>query len=217
MGQPKLKHPRLCRIMTYVIVIGTGLLPIFIAFQLPVSDTIKALVLISSLVGLLIYLLRNAMVLITMDMMLAMLSCSRTAKKCYSLPKSRTANAIRRSILGYGTECEPTPIKPVPSSLRYKFSNPLTIYNSGIERVVAAYEIDLLTKETYRELFSSAKANSKALTGKKKAFFLDSQQKKQPLHRVTVLLILAHKVDPAIREELYDLVCKQCGDEQKYI
>lgn len=32
---------------------------------------------------------------------------------------------------------------------------------------------------------------------------------------MTVILILAHRVDPALCEKLYDLVCKQCGDEDK--
>ncbi len=215
MNQPKLKYPRLCRILTYVVVIGAGLLPIFLVFQFPVPDIIKIIVLLASLIGLLIYLVKNFMILMMMDMMLAMLSCYRTARKLYYLPKNRTADAIRRSILRYGAECDPAPIKPAPSALRYKFGNPMTVYNSGIERVVAAYEVDLLDRDMYRDIFSSAKVNSKALIGRKKAKFLDSQQKKQPLHRVTVILILAHKVDPTLSAELYDLVCKQCGDENE--
>ena len=215
MNQPKLKYPRLCRILTYVVVIGAGLLPIFLVFQFPVPDIIKIIVLLASLIGLLIYLVKNFMILMMMDMMLAMLSCYRTARKLYYLPKNRTADAIRRSILRYGTGCDPAPIKPTPSALRYKFGNPMTVYNSGIERVVAAYEVDLLDRDMYRDIFSSAKVNSKALIGRKKAKFLDSQQKKQPLHRVTVILILAHKVDPTLSTELYDLVCKQCGDENE--
>ena len=215
MKQPKLKYPRLCRILTYVVVIGAGLLPIFLVFQFPVPDIIKIIVFFTSLIGLLIYLVKNFMILMMMDMMLAMLSCYRTARKLYYLPKNRTADAIRRSILRYGTVCAPAPIKPAPSALRYKFGNPMTVYNSGIERVVAAYEVDLLDRDMYRDIFTSAKVNSKALIGRKKAKFLDSQQKKQPLHRVTVILILAHKVDPTLSTELYDLVCKQCGDENE--
>lgn len=215
MNQPKLKYPRLCRILTYVVVIGAGLLPIFLVFQFPVPDIIKIIVLFASLIGLLIYLVKNFMILMMMDMTLAMLSCYRTARKLYYLPKNRTADAIRRSILRYGSECDSAPIQPTPSALRYNFGNPLTIYNSGIERVVAAYEVDYLNRELYRDIFSSAKTNSKALIGKKKAIFLDSQQKKQPLHRVTVILILAHKVDSTLSTELYDLVCKQCGDENE--
>ncbi len=213
MNQPKLKYPRLCRLLTYIVVIGFWMLPIVIVFQFPLHDLIRVVVIFASLIGLLVYLFKNIMILMMMDMMLAMLSCHRTARTCYHLPKNRTAEAIRRSILRYGTECQPTAIKPTPAALRYKFGNPMTVYSSGIERIVAAYEVDYLDREIYRDIFSSAKTNSKVLIGKKKARFLDSQQKKQPLHRVTVILILAHKVDPVLTEELYELVCKQCGDE----
>lgn len=215
MNQPKLKYPRLCRLLTYIVVIGFWMLPIVIVFQFPLHDLIKVIVIFASLIGLLVYLFKNIMILMMMDMMLAMLSCHRTARTCYHLPKNRTADAIRRSILSYGTECKPTAIKPTPAALRYTFGYPMTVYNSGIERIVAAYEVDCLDREMYRDIFSSAKTNSKALIGKKKARFLDSQQKKQPLHRVTVILILAHKIDAVLVDELYDLVCKQCGDEQE--
>jgi hypothetical protein len=213
MKYPKLKYPRLCRLLTYIVVIGVWLLPIVIVFQFPLHDLVRVVVIFASLIGLLVYLFKNIMILMMMDMMLAMLSCHRTARKLYYLPKNRTTESIRRSILRYGAECDTAPIKPSPSALRYKFSNSMTVYSSGIERIVAAYEVDYLDRENYRDIFSSAKTNSKVLIGKKKARFLDSQQKKQPLHRVTVILILAHKVDPVLTEELYELVCKQCGDE----
>lgn len=214
MNHPKLKYPRLCRILTYIVVIGTGLLPTIVFFNLPVPDGLKVIVLLGSLIGLLIYLIRNFLVLMMMDMVLAMESCYRTARSKYHLPQHRSADAIRSSILRYGVSCDPSPIKPTPSALRYKFSNPMTVYSRGIEKVVVAYEIDLLTRDLYRDIFSSAKTNSRFLTGRKKARFLDKEQKKQPLHRVTVIVILTHKIDAPLVPELYDLVCKQCGNEE---
>lgn len=215
MNHPKLKYPRLCRILTYIVVIGTGLLPTIVFFNLPVPDGLKVIVLLGSLIGLLIYLIRNFLVLMMMDMVLAMESCYRTARSKYHLPQYRSADAIRSSILRYGVSCDPSPIKPTPSALRYKFSNPMTVYSRGIEKVVVAYEIDLLTRDLYRDIFSSAKTNSRFLTGRKKARFLDKEQKKQPLHRVTVIVILAHKIDAPLVPELYELVCKQCGNEDE--
>lgn len=214
MNKPKLKYPRLCRILTYVVVIGAAILPIILVFQFPVPDGVKVVVLLASLCGLLVYLFRNFLVLMMLDMTLTMLSCYRTARSRYPLPPHRSAEAIRSSILRYGIACEPTPIKPTPSALRYKFSNPMTVYTRGIEKVVAAYEVDFLTREAYRDIFSSAKVNSTALIGKKKALFLDKTQKKQALHRVTVVLVLAHQIDPSLITELYNLVCKQCGNEE---
>lgn len=215
MNHPKLKYPRLCRILTYIVVIGTGLLPTIVFFNLPVPDGLKVIVLLGSLIGLFIYLIRNFLVLMMMDMVLAMESCYRTARSKYYLPQHRSADAIRSSILRYGVSCDPSPIKPTPSALRYKFSNPMTVYSRGIEKVVVAYEIDLLTRDLYRDIFSSAKTNSRFLTGRKKARFLDKEQKKQPLHRVTVIVILAHKIDAPLVPELYELVCKQCGNEDE--
>ncbi len=215
MNFPKLKYPRLCRLLTYLIVLGAGAIPIVAVYLIPCPDFIRVIVLLASLLGMLYYIVCHFVALMSMDICLAMLSCARTAKAKYFLPKRRTADKIRRSILRYGKGCQPVPTQPQPSALRYKFSNPLTIYSSGIERVVAAYEVDQLTPECYREIFRSAKANSKALTGKKKPLFLDKQQKKSPLHRVTVLMILAHRVDEKMKPDLYKLVCQNCGDAEK--
>lgn len=215
MCYPKLKYPRLCRVMTYVVVIGCGLLPIPLAFLIPLPDGIRAAVILASLVGLLVYLARNFLVLMTMDLGLAVLSCHQTARTKYFLPGGRDVEAIRRSVLSFGTVCEPMAIRPQPSALQYKFSHSWTIYAKGIERVVAAYEIDSLDPERYRAILDSAKANSRALEGKKKPRFVDSSQKKAPLHRVTVVLILAHRVESKLAEGLYALVSKGIGDENE--
>ena len=109
--------------------------------------------------------------------------------------------------------CNPAPLQPQPAALRYRFSSPVTVYSRGIERVLAAYETDYLDADTFRSIISSAKANSKALIGKQKPRFLDSAQKKEALHRVTVVPILAHRIDPRMLSDLYALACKQSGDE----
>ena len=104
MNHPRLKNPRLCRILTYIVVIGTGLLPTIVFFNLPVPDGLKVIVLLGSLIGHLIYLIRNFPVLMMMDMVLAMESCYRTARSKYHLPQHRSADAIRSSILRYGVK-----------------------------------------------------------------------------------------------------------------
>lgn len=211
MNFPKLKHPILCRFTPYVVVLGCSLLPIILVFRFPVPDGVRLVVLLGSLAGLLIYIMRNFLVLMALDITLASLSCMRTARTEY--PLYRSPEAIRKSVLRYGHSCEPVATTPQPAALRYRFSSPMTVYSRGIERVIAAYETEHLEGELYRSILRSAKVNSKALTGRKKALFLDSTQKKQPLHRVTVVLILAHHVDPTLIPHLYDTVCKQCGRE----
>lgn len=215
MNFPKLKYSRFCRILTYVVVLGGFFLPLGAAVTFPLPDVVKIVVTVGSMLGLLWYLIRNFVVLMTLDIALAMLSCYRTARIQYTLPAGRTADVIRKNILSYGMGCEPTALQPQPSALRYRFSASMTEYSSGIERVIAAYEVDYLDRERYRQIFSSAKTNSEALIGRKKAGLLDKNQKKQPLHRVTVVPILAHRVDPKLIPDLYELVNKQNGDEME--
>lgn len=213
MGFPNLKYPRLCRIFSYAVVIGFWMLPIPVAFLLNLPDLVEAAVILACGLGLVFYIIRNFLVLMGMDMALATLSCLRTARTQYTLPSSRTAPAIRRSITRYGTRSDPTAISPQPFALRYRFSSPWTGYSSGIERVLAAYETELLDKTAYTSIFRSAKANSSALIGRKKPLFLDRNQRKSPLHRVTVLVIFAQRIDPSLSSALYTLVCSNCGDE----
>lgn len=212
---PKLKNPGICRAMPYIVVLGCGLLPIVVIILLPFPDVIKLVVVFAALFALIGYMVKNFPVLMGMDMALALLCCYRTARTQYALRDGCTAQAIRRRVIRYGISCEPKPIQPQPAALRYKFSSSMTVYASGIERVIAAYEADLLDNETYSQIFRSAKTNSAALSGRKKAFFLDAAQKKAPLHRATVVLILAHRVDPSLLSNLYDKVCQQCGDEDE--
>lgn len=214
MKHPKLKYPRLCRILTYIVVLGGTALPIAIICVLPfIHEAVKVLLTLGILFGLLAYLFKNFAVLMGMDMALATLSCHDTARTQYRLPNTRTSQKIAAAISHYGIKCAPAAIKPHPDDLRYHFSSPVTVFSSGIERVVASYHVDMLDADTYRAIFSSAKTNSKALLGRKKALFLDKQQKNAPLNRVTVIIISACKVDPRLSNGLYDLLCKQCGDD----
>jgi hypothetical protein len=203
----------LCRIFSYAVVIGFWMLPIPVAFLLNLPDLVEAAVILACGLGLVVYIIRSFLVLMGMDMALATLSCLRTARTQYTLPSSRTAPAIRRSIARYGTRSDPTAISPQPFALRYRFSSPWTGYSSGIERVLAVYETELLDKTAYTSIFRSAKANSSALIGRKTPLFLDRHQRKSPLHRVTVLVIFAQRIDPSLSSALYTLVCSNCGDE----
>jgi hypothetical protein len=118
MGFPKLKYPRLCRILSYVVVIGFWLLPLPVAFLLNLPDFLEAAVILACGLGLVFYIIRNFLVLMGMDMGLATLSCLRTARTQYPLPRGRTTQAIRQSISRYGTKCDPTAIRPQPFALR---------------------------------------------------------------------------------------------------
>lgn len=88
----------------------------------------------------------------------------------------------------------------------------MTLYASGIEKVIATYHVDFLDKSQYRMIINSATANSNALRGKKKQRFLDKAQKEAPLNRVTVIFIYAKQVDVSLDKDLFDMVCKGEGD-----
>lgn len=212
---PQLKYPRICRLTPYIVVVGCAAVPIGVVACLPMPDLLRAFLIIGILIGLLVYMIKNFAVLMGLDIFLSLLCCERTARKQYTLPARRSAEAIRHSVLRYGKQCQPLSEAPQPSALRYKATSSMTVYCRGIERVLAAYEVEQLDLNTYFNILRTGKSNSAALTGRKKLLLTDPSQKKAPLHRVTVILILAHRVDPKLAEGLYDRVCKQCGDEDE--
>ena len=210
---PKLKNALLCRILVYVVVLGGFIAPIIIVANLKfVPEAIKVIVGIGLAVGLLVYLIKNFVLLMAMDVGLAMLHCHNTARKHFVLPKSFSEQKVEREFTRFGKEYEPSAISPRPETLRYKSNAPMTIYSSGIEKIIATYHIDFLDKNQYHLIINSATANSKALKGKKKHWFLDKSQKSSPLNRATVIVIYAKQVDEKLRNSLFDVVCKNGGD-----
>lgn len=213
MKSPKLKNALLCRILVYIVVLGGFIAPIIIVANLKfVPEAIKVIVGIGLAVGLLIYLLKNFVLLMAMDVGLAMLHCHNTARKHFILPESFSEQKVERRINRFGKKYEPSAIFPRPETLRYKSNAPMTIYSSGIEKIIATYRIDFLDKSQYQLIVNSATANSKALKGKKKHRFLDKSQKSSPLNRATVIVIFAKQVDEKLRNSLFDVVCKNGGD-----
>ncbi len=217
MKYPRLKNPLLCRILVYIVVIGGAFLPAFVAIiAAAIFDFIPAyipgFVFIGSLIGLLMYVIKNFLCLIGMDMMLALLHCQNSARKCFVLPQSFTVEKAGRKISRFGKKFEPTALFPRPAMLQYKSNAPMTVHSSGIEKVIATYMVDFLDKSSYLSIVSSAKANSNALEGKKKHLFLDKAQKTSPLNRVTVVFIFAKSVDEKFRMDLSHSVCKNSGD-----
>jgi len=210
---PKLKNALLCRILVYIVVLGGFIAPIIIVVNLKfVPEAIKVIVGIGLAVGLLIYLLKNFVLLMAMDVGLAMLHCHNTARKHFILSESFSEQKVERRINRFGKKYEPSAISPRPETLRYKSNAPMTIYSSGIEKIIATYRIDFLDKSQYQLIVNSATANSKALKGKKEHRFLDKSQKSSPLNRATVIVIFAKQVDEKLRNSLFDVVCKNGGD-----
>ncbi|MBE6544410.1 MAG: hypothetical protein E7675_08425 [Ruminococcaceae bacterium] len=216
MNFPKLKNALICRITPYVLVLGAFILPIIAVIALPfIPESVKPYLVIGLVGALIVYLSKNFAVLMMMDITLATLHCHNSARKRYDLPGGRNSESIEKSLNSFGKPYDPIAVLPKPSALRYKFSSSATVYAKGIERVIALYKTDYLDKEEYNEIQRSAKANSLSLKGKKKQRILDSQQKKAPIHRVTVFVIIAKNVEEKLYENLYDKVSKNGGDDDE--
>ena len=207
---PKLKNALLCRVLFYVVVLGRFIAPIIIVINLNfVPETIKVVVGVAFAIAFLIYLIKNFIFLMAMEICLATVHCNNTARKKFALPRSFTVKKVEKRILKYGKPYSPIVISPKPHLLQYKRNASLTIYSGGIEKVIAGYYIDLLDKTQYHSIIKSATANSNSLN---KHRFLDKSQKKAPLNRVTVIFIFAKQVDPAFRDNLFKAVCQNGGD-----
>ena len=211
---PRIKQALLCRFLIYTLILGVFALPIVLVFTLPFcSDTIRIIVLIASLVGLLIYLIKNFGILLTMDVTFALLNRMQLARKRFVLPTTFSAETVEKRLSRYGIPCDPIAYSPSPTLLQYKNKYPLTSFSSGIECVIVTYHTPFLDKELYTQIVNSAKTNSKALAGKTKHRLLDKEQKKAPLTRATVIVIFAERVNEKLRNRLYDTVCHGIGDE----
>ena len=210
---PKLKNALLCRILVYVVVLGGFIAPIIIVANLNfVPVAIKIITDVTLAIALLVYLIKNFALLMAMDISFATLHCNNTARKRFALPRLFDVKKVENRILKFGKPCSPIAISLKPHLLQYESNAPLTIYSSGIEKVIAVYYIDLLDKNQYHSIITSATANSNSLKGKKKHRFLDKSQKKSPLNRVTVIFIFAKQVDLDFRDNLFKAVCQNGGD-----
>lgn len=214
MKHPKLKNALLCRILTYVVVLGGFIAPIVLIACIPaINDMIKLALIITLSVGLIVYIVKNFVVLMSMDVMLASLHCYNTARTQF--PFAKSPEKIEKRLRRYGKDCKADGIYPQAHMIRYSFSSPFTIYSKGIERIALVYHTEFLDKEKYIAIANSAKSSSNALSGRKRALFLDSSQKRAPLNRVTVMFIFAKRVDEALLSNLYKTVSSQDGDGYK--
>lgn len=213
MDFPRLKNALLCRILVYVVVLGGFVLPIVIVANLEfIPEAVRIIVGIGLTVGWFLYIAKNFAVLIAMDIGLAMQHCQNTARKRFILPPSFSVQKVEKRISHFGKKCKPAALTPHPETLQYKSNAPITVYSSGIEKVIATYHVAFLDKSQYLSIVSSAKVNANALKGKKKHYFLDKSQKRAPLNQVTVIVIYAKLVDDPFRDHLFHMVCKNGGD-----
>jgi hypothetical protein len=194
-------------------VLGAFIAPIVVVVSIDaIPDLIKVPFFILMLVMMLAYMIKNFAVLMMLDMGLAAVHCRNTSRKQFKLRKLRKTSKIQRKLTHYGHGYTCTAIQPKPTALRYKLNTPITVYSSGIEKIVVTYNVNFLDKNRYSDIFRSAIANSKSLSGKEKPLFLDKVQKKQSRNRVTVIAIIVQNTEESFWNSAFDEVCKQDGD-----
>lgn len=211
---PKIKNALLCRLTVYAVVLGTtSLLILAVALMDFIPPEVRVILGFAILVGLVIYIIKNFMVLMSLDLFFATAHCMFKARTQYNLPEAYTFERAKTRVSRYGKRSKPADCKLAPEELTYRFCRSFSNYEKGNESVVAMYQTDYLDGETYRQICSSAKANSRLLTGKKNPRVLDANANKLPVSRVTVVIISAKQIDAGLFSALYDKVCKQIGDE----
>lgn len=210
---PRLKNALLCRILVYIVVLGGFIAPIIVTLNLGfLPEAVKMLVCLIFAIGLVAFLIKNFVLLMAIDIELAMLHCRNTARKRFALTRSFSVEKTEKRISRFGKSCEAIATSPRPTMLQYKSSFPISVYSSGIEKVITTFRTDYLDKNGYLYIVNSAIANSKALKGKKTHRFIGKSQKESPLNRVTVIVILAKRIDEKFRNSMFDTVCKNGGD-----
>ena len=203
----------LCQIILMSAVIAGTFLPTIAFIMLIPTLEIIGVILMFAWCAFAIYLLiRYFPIIFSADLILDTIHCHNTAGKRFPLPYNYSRKKLQKAISKFGRGYEAEPNKPTSDAVRYKFSSPQTVYSSGIEKIVLSYSTDFLDKTGYTEIFKSAEGNVRALTGIKKALFLDKAQKSAPLNRVTVVFIFAKSIDEAFRKGIYETVCKKDGD-----
>lgn len=149
---------------------------------------------------------------ISSELVLKIIEANNKKRTKFDFPKNLSKDKIEKTIRKIGIKCEPTTVFPQPEILQYQFKMPVSAHAKGLETIISTYSIACLTNEELKNIIKSVKSNSKNLKGKKKAFYLDTQQKKSPLKRTDIVLIFADSVDATLENHLFNLICKEDTD-----
>ncbi len=208
---PKLKHPLLCEAVLLMMMMSPVVLVIAVVACEFLPDTLYLLLVFGTLAVSMVLLFRNMPLIWGTGIMLDLLRCRKTARKQYDLPADFSEEKLAQQMQRFGQHCEPLPLHPQPTELRYRLQWSAMTYARGYEKIIAMYRADVLDKAAYQDILNSARANFGTLEGRKKPRFLDKYQKKSPLHRVLVVLICAGRTDEA-GTDVFEQIQKQAGD-----
>ena len=215
MRYPRIKRAALCRAIIIAKFLLISFIPVIIACLFKTDNSLlNAVIILSGLlpgIFVIVYLIKNYSFLMTSDALLSLIRNTLRARKKYISAEGFSEEKILSRAERFGRPCNPAVISPRPETLRCRSDASMTVWSGGIEKIIAVYRTDRLDKDCYSGIISSAKANSKALKGKKRRF-QDSNRKSMDPDRVAVVIILAKTVDLEFGEGLWDRVVKDSAD-----
>lgn len=149
---------------------------------------------------------------ISSELVLKIIEANNKKRTKFDFPENLTKDKIESYIEKIGIKCEPTTVFPQPEILQYQFKMPVSAHAKGFETIISTYSIECLTNEELKNIIKSVKSSSKNLKVKKKAFYLDTQQKKAPLNRTNIVVIFADTVEETLEKHLFHILCKEDND-----
>lgn len=203
---PRLKNALLCRILVYLIVLGSFIAPVIIVASLGfIPEFLKIIIGIVLIFCLLIYLIKNFAFLMAMDIGLAVLHCHNSARKCFVLPPFFSVQKVEKRISQFGKKYEPITISSYPKTFQYKSKTSIIGSAKRVEKIILTYHTEFLDKNSYHIILNSAKANAKNIK-------MECANKEAKLNQVAVIVIYAKQVEEKFRSSLFDVISKNGGD-----
>ena len=209
---PKLKNAMLCRVTLYASVLGIPVIALLVMAFTAQYSVVPIVAVILIMIVTLCFLVKNFILLFSVDAILTGLHCYNTARRHFVLPCSYRPERVERRVARFGKRCEPAMRTPLPDSVRYSSRVSHMTYARAIERVVLSYHADMLDKDLYHAIVNSARASSELLKDKKRYPLFDKMNKGASLNRVTVVIITADRLNAEFKKHLHPAVCSNGGD-----
>ncbi|MBE6749403.1 MAG: hypothetical protein E7557_09290 [Ruminococcaceae bacterium] len=207
----KIKNARFCTFLISLFIIFVTALPFLVLALDFISIDVRVVACFVLIIVDLFLLLKIFKVTFYAELVLKTIAANNKSRTKFDFPNGFNKEKIQSVISKFGKSYEPVTVFPQPEKLQYQFKNPVGANSSGLEMIVATYTVDVLTSDEYRNIIKSININSKNLKGTKKALYLDNQQKKSPLKRTVIPIILANAVEEPFSKILFKVV----SDEDK--
>lgn len=206
---PRLNHPRLCQFILYLPALLPFIILLMAAVFLSVNETNETVLGVSFLACfpvVLIYLFKNAPLLICSDIFFAGISAwKKDRENYYTACNGTDRKTAEKHIIGRMSRCgkERKPLsygRAIPLAVSYRRSASWMVGWAAIEKICLLYSVDFLDFAAYNDILSSARLNTQALQCKKSDLhFPDKHQKKTPVSTSAAVIILADRVAENIR------------------